>query len=96
MIIYEAQGETNGEVVEVKMRTERLHLHDSVPHAVVVVTRNTNTCVYYTDDEGDASGRFISASGGGLDEDRLGAQPKNIHSQTQHFGYEGCTLDTAG
>ncbi|KOB52306.1 Replicase large component, partial [Operophtera brumata] len=36
-----------------------MKLHESVPHAVVAISRHTNSCTYYTDDTKDAIGCFI-------------------------------------
>ncbi|GBP90642.1 hypothetical protein EVAR_90394_1 [Eumeta japonica] len=38
--------------------TAKHKLHDRVSHVVVVITRNTVSCVYYTDNGEDAIGRF--------------------------------------
>ncbi|CAH2091712.1 unnamed protein product [Euphydryas editha] len=59
MTIHEAQGQTREGVIIIQTKTRRLRIHDSIPHAVVAVTRHTKTCVYYTDDGGDAIGRFV-------------------------------------
>lgn len=59
LTIHEAQGLTFEKVVIVRTLTDKLELHDSVPHAVVAVSRHTVSCVYYTDDSEDATGRFI-------------------------------------
>ncbi|CAH2095166.1 unnamed protein product [Euphydryas editha] len=61
MTIYEAQGHTYSEVVIVQTKTERVRINQTMPHPVVVLTRHTNTCVYYADDVGDAIGRGLSA-----------------------------------
>ena len=39
LTIHEAQGLTNVMVVVVNMKSAKLQLHDSVPHAVVAITR---------------------------------------------------------
>ncbi|CAH2083953.1 unnamed protein product [Euphydryas editha] len=59
MTIHEAQGQTRERVIIVQTKARRLRIHDSVPHAVVAVTRHTKTCIYYTDDGGDAIGLFV-------------------------------------
>lgn len=59
LTIHEAQGLTYPYVVIVRTTANKLSLYNSVPHAVVAVTRHTNTCVYYTDDSGDAIARLI-------------------------------------
>lgn len=59
MTIHEAQGQTSENVIVVQTRAERLSIHDSVSHAVVAVTRHTNTCVYYSDNKDDAIGHFV-------------------------------------
>ncbi|CAH2095981.1 unnamed protein product [Euphydryas editha] len=59
MTIHEAQGQTRERVIIVQTKARRLRIHDSVPHAVVAVTRHTKTCIYYTDDGGDAIGHFV-------------------------------------
>ena len=64
MTIHESQGQTFSDVVIVRTGGERLRIHESVSHAVVAVTRHTNTCVYYSDDNGDAIGTFISRAVG--------------------------------
>ncbi|CAH2105844.1 unnamed protein product [Euphydryas editha] len=60
LTIHEAQGQTYEDVIVLQTKTRRLRIHDSVSHAVVAVTRHTNTCVYYTDDCDDAIGRFVA------------------------------------
>ncbi|CAH1637438.1 unnamed protein product [Spodoptera littoralis] len=34
-------------------------IHDSVPHAVVAISRHTDSCVYYTDINDDAVSKII-------------------------------------
>lgn len=38
----------------------QLQIHDSVPHAVMAVTRHVNTFVYYADNGDDSINRFIA------------------------------------
>ena len=64
LTIHEAQGQTRGHVIIVRIRGARIRIHESIPHAVVAVTRHTDTCVYYSDDGGDAIGNFISRAVG--------------------------------
>ncbi|XP_046977642.1 uncharacterized protein LOC124543462 [Vanessa cardui] len=64
MTIHEAQGQTYGEVIIVQTRRVGLSIHRSVPHAVVAITRHTNTCAYYTDCYDDAIGHFIGRAVG--------------------------------
>lgn len=59
LTIHEAQGLTYETVVIVRTTARRQQLHESVPHAVVAVSRHTVSCVYYTDDGEDATGRFV-------------------------------------
>lgn len=59
LTIHEAQGLTYESVFIIRTMATKLRLHDSVPHAVVAVSRHTNTCVYYTDFSEDAVGRFV-------------------------------------
>ncbi|PZC76862.1 hypothetical protein B5X24_HaOG204044 [Helicoverpa armigera] len=59
LTIYEAQGLTYDNVVIINTKSRKLQIHDSVSHAVVAVSRHTASCVYYTDDADDATGRFI-------------------------------------
>lgn len=58
MTIHEAQGLTCDSVIIINTKSRRLQIHDSVSHAVVVASRHTNSCVYYSDDAEDAIGRF--------------------------------------
>lgn len=61
MTIHEAQGQTFENVVIVRTTSKPSHLLQSVPHAVVAISRHTKTCVYYTDTaNNDASARLIS------------------------------------
>lgn len=58
--IHEAQGLTFKSVIIVKTSKAKIHLHSSVSHAVVAITRHTGSCVYYTASrEEDATARFI-------------------------------------
>uniref|UniRef100_A0A2A4JSE8 (+)RNA virus helicase C-terminal domain-containing protein n=1 Tax=Heliothis virescens TaxID=7102 RepID=A0A2A4JSE8_HELVI len=59
LTIHEAQGLTYDSVIIINTKSRRLQIHDSVSHAVVAVSRHTVSCVYYTDDADDATGRFI-------------------------------------
>ncbi|XP_045504439.1 uncharacterized protein LOC123701072 [Colias croceus] len=59
LTIHEAQGLTYETVFILKSNAKKLSLHDSVPHAVVAISRHTKTCVYFADDCGDAIGRLI-------------------------------------
>uniref|UniRef100_A0A2A4JHJ8 (+)RNA virus helicase C-terminal domain-containing protein n=1 Tax=Heliothis virescens TaxID=7102 RepID=A0A2A4JHJ8_HELVI len=54
LTIHEAQGQTYPTVVIINTADKKIGLHDSIPHAVVAVSRHTNTCVYYTDIHDDA------------------------------------------
>ncbi|XP_050563633.1 uncharacterized protein LOC126913011 [Spodoptera frugiperda] len=58
MTIHEAQGLTCDSVIIINTKSRRLQVHNSVSHAVVAVSRHTNSCVYYSDDAEDAIGRF--------------------------------------
>ncbi|GBP40472.1 hypothetical protein EVAR_25325_1 [Eumeta japonica] len=58
LTIHEAQGLTSEGTVIVRISAKHKS-HDSVSHAVEVITRYTVSCVYYTDDGDDAIGRFI-------------------------------------
>ncbi|GBP94908.1 hypothetical protein EVAR_69549_1 [Eumeta japonica] len=40
--------------------TAKQKLYDSVPHVTVAITRNTVSCVYYTDNGEDAVDRFVN------------------------------------
>lgn len=58
--IHEAQGLTYEHVVIVRTENRKLKVAESVPHAVVAISRHTKTCVYYADNtENDAVARFI-------------------------------------
>ncbi|XP_072939010.1 uncharacterized protein [Epargyreus clarus] len=59
LTIHEAQGQTYETVVIVRTSAKHLQLHDSVPHAVVAVSRHTISCTYYTDCSNDAIAQFI-------------------------------------
>ncbi|XP_072948186.1 uncharacterized protein [Epargyreus clarus] len=59
LTIHEAQGSTYETVVIVRTSTQQLRLHDSVPHAVVAVSRHTISCTYYSDYSEDAIAQFI-------------------------------------
>lgn len=60
LTIHEAQGLTYETVVLVRTNSRKSHLIESVPHAVVAVSRHTKTCVYYTDSiKDDAIARLI-------------------------------------
>lgn len=59
LTIHEAQGLTSERVYIIQTNPFRLRLHESIPHAVVALSRHTNTCVYVTDHSDDAIGRFI-------------------------------------
>lgn len=58
LTIHEAQGLTFDSVIIINTKSRRLQIHDSISHAVVAVSRHTVSCVYYTDDADDATGRF--------------------------------------
>lgn len=60
LTIHEAQGLTSESVIIINTKSRRISLHDSVPHAVVAVSRHTVSCVYYTDTDDDAIGRFAN------------------------------------
>ena len=62
LTIHEAQGLTNVMVVVVNMKSAKLQLHDSVPHAVVAITRHTYSCYYYSGSEDDAVKRLIRSA----------------------------------
>ncbi|CAH2103746.1 unnamed protein product [Euphydryas editha] len=65
MTNQEAQGQTCEGLIIVQTKARRLRIYDSVPYAVVAMTRHTEICVYYTDDGGDAIGRFVKTQEGG-------------------------------
>lgn len=61
LTIHEAQGQTFESVVIMRTIPKKSHLLQSVPHAVVAISRHTRTCVYYTDNaDEDATARLIS------------------------------------
>ena len=60
LTVHEAQGLTYETVVIVRADTSKMQLHDSVPHAVVAISRHTQRCIYYTDNTDDAIARFIT------------------------------------
>ncbi|CAK1600501.1 unnamed protein product [Parnassius mnemosyne] len=62
LTVNEAQGLTYGTVVIMRTTTEKHKIYDSVQHAVVAVSRHTVSCVYYTDDCDDATGRLIESA----------------------------------
>ncbi|CAK1604660.1 unnamed protein product [Parnassius mnemosyne] len=62
LTVHEAQGLTYGTVVIMRTTTEKHKIYDSVQHAVVAVSRHTVSCVYYTDDCDDATGRLIESA----------------------------------
>ncbi|CAG9129736.1 unnamed protein product [Plutella xylostella] len=46
-----------------ELRTkDKIKLHDSVPHAVVALSRHTTTCTYYADDTEDAIGNLAKTA----------------------------------
>jgi ribonuclease HI len=60
LTIHEAQGRTFETVIVVRTTTKKSKLPQSVPHAVVAISRHTKTCVYYVDNtKHDAIARFI-------------------------------------
>ena len=60
LTIHEAQGQTFETVIIVRTVPKKSHLLQSVPHAVVAISRHTKTCVYYTDSSNDdATARLI-------------------------------------
>ncbi|XP_063823084.1 uncharacterized protein LOC135073021 [Ostrinia nubilalis] len=63
LTIHEAQGLTFREVVIVRTTSKKSHLLQSVPHAVVAISRHTDSCTYYTDNvKNDATARLISST----------------------------------
>ncbi|CAH0401342.1 unnamed protein product [Chilo suppressalis] len=54
LTIHEAQGQTCKNTCIIRTKGIRTKLHDSIPHAVVAVSRHTHSCCYYTDDSDDA------------------------------------------
>lgn len=59
LTIHEAQGLTYESVIAIKTKAN-MSLHESVPHAVVAISRHTGTFIYYADDtENDAISRFV-------------------------------------
>lgn len=58
LTIHEAQGLTCENVVIVNTKSSKLSVHESVPHAIVAVSRHTASCVYYSDQDDDAIARF--------------------------------------
>ncbi|GBP16048.1 hypothetical protein EVAR_94389_1 [Eumeta japonica] len=76
LTILKAQGLTSEGSVIVRI-TARHKLHDNVSHAVVVITRHTVSCVYYTDDGEDAIGTYIKVAA----RQNKGPQRKNSHSK---------------
>ena len=54
LTIYESQGLTSATVIVVNTKSIRLQLHDSVSHAVVAISRHTDTCTYYSEGKDDA------------------------------------------
>ena len=69
LTIHEAQGLTYESVIAIKTKAN-MKLHESVPHAVVAISRHTGTFTYYADDTDDAIGRFVRRA--------LAASPKTI------------------
>lgn len=60
LTIHEAQGLTYDTVVIVRTTTNPSKLPQSVPHAVVAISRHTKNCTYYTDSAtDDATARLI-------------------------------------
>ena len=59
LTINESQGLTYEFVVIIQTKAIKNALHDSISHAIVALTRHTKGCIYYTDAEEDAIGRFI-------------------------------------
>ncbi|XP_050563196.1 uncharacterized protein LOC118276113 isoform X1 [Spodoptera frugiperda] len=59
LTIHEAQGLSSAKVVVVNTATKRQKIHDSVPHAVVAISRHTHSCIYYTDNCDDAISKLI-------------------------------------
>ncbi|XP_053618054.1 uncharacterized protein LOC128679687 [Plodia interpunctella] len=60
LTIHEAQGRTFDTVIIARTTTKNSKLPQSVPHAVVAISRHTKTCVYYVDNKkNDAVARFI-------------------------------------
>lgn len=58
LTIHEAQGLTYDSVIIINTKVRRHHIRESVSHAVVAVSRHRVSCVYYTDDADDATGRL--------------------------------------
>lgn len=69
--IHEAQGLTFDTVVVVRTKRNKIQLHDSVPHAIVAVSRHRLSCTYYSDDSSDAISRFILKAANAKDVDIL-------------------------
>lgn len=59
LTIHEAQGLSYAAVVIVNTTDRKQRIHDSVPHAVVAISRHTDSCVYYTDINDDAISKII-------------------------------------
>ncbi|XP_050550003.1 uncharacterized protein LOC126910728 [Spodoptera frugiperda] len=58
LTIHEAQGLTYDSVIIINTKVRRHQIRESVSHAVVAVSRHRVSCVYYTDDADDATGRL--------------------------------------
>ncbi|XP_050553864.1 uncharacterized protein LOC126911310 [Spodoptera frugiperda] len=64
LTVHEAQGLSCAAVVVVNTAQRKQRIHDSVPHAVVAISRHTDSCVYYTDVSDDAISKFIRRAAG--------------------------------
>ncbi|XP_075990359.1 uncharacterized protein LOC142986010 [Anticarsia gemmatalis] len=54
LTVHEAQGLQQPSVIMVRMSTRDIKIYQSVPHAVVALSRHTKSLVYYTDGADDA------------------------------------------
>ncbi|KAG7304756.1 hypothetical protein JYU34_010112 [Plutella xylostella] len=61
LTIHEAQGLTYESVIIIKTK-DKIKLHDSIPHAVVALSRHTSACTYYADDTEDAIGNLAKTA----------------------------------
>ena len=57
--IHEAQGHTSKHVVVIRMNTKPLPIYNSQPHAVVALTRHTESLIYLTNGEKDELSMLI-------------------------------------
>ncbi|KAG7297537.1 hypothetical protein JYU34_019550 [Plutella xylostella] len=61
LTIHEAQGLTYESVIIIRTK-DKIKLHDSIPHAVVALSRHTTACTYYADDTEDAIGNLAKTA----------------------------------